>query len=105
VGWSGDGIRGSPTPFPACVRRVDASGQACASAIVRDNFSAGGLYVRLRERREPGAKRFAVIRLSTSPLAGAPAPRVAVQGVVLRVEPQPDGGYGVGVACTHYRFL
>ena len=35
-------------PFPACVHSVDASGQAFASAIALDHFSAGGLYVRLR---------------------------------------------------------
>jgi len=34
--------------FPACVRSVDASGQACESATALDNFSAGGLCVRLR---------------------------------------------------------
>jgi hypothetical protein len=89
-------------PFPACVCNIDACGQACASATVRDNVSAGGLCVRLRQRLEPGAQLCAVIRLAPSPLAGAPAPRVAVRGVVLRVEIQPDGRYGVEVAFTRH---
>ena len=67
--------------------------------------SAGGLYVRLRRRVEPGVKLFAVVRLATATDSAAPAPCVAVRGVVRRAEPQPDGTYGVRVACTHHRFL
>jgi len=89
--------------FPVLVRGVDARGVAFESATVLDNFSAGGLYVWLRRRLEPGAKLFAVVRLSRGlPL---PAPRVALRGVVRRLEPQSDGQYGVGVAFTRHRFL
>jgi len=84
---------------------VGAGGKRFESNAVLDDFSAGGLYVRLPRRVEPGAKFFAVVRLATGPPAGASAPRVAVRGVVLRVEPQPDGRYGLGVQFTRHRFL
>jgi hypothetical protein len=84
---------------------VDASQEAFESKTVLANFSAGGLYVRLTRCVEPGAKLFAVIRLSTSLRSGAPAPCLAARGVVVHGDPQPDGRYGVGVAFTRHRFL
>ena len=39
-------------PFPVLVRGVDAGGEAFESNTVLDDFSAGGLYVRLRWRVE-----------------------------------------------------
>ena len=91
-------------PFPAMLRSVDARSEAFEAHTVLDNFSAGGLYVRLECRIEPGTKLFAIVHVSTSPLEG-PAPRVAVRGVVLRAEPQPDATWGAAVRFTRYRFL
>ena len=91
-------------PFPVMVRSVDASGEAFEIHTVLDNFSASGLYVRLQRRIEPGTKLFAIVRVSTSS-PEAPAPRVAVRGVVLRAEPQPDGTWGIAVRFTRYRVL
>jgi hypothetical protein len=92
-------------PFPVLARGVDAHGVACVSETVLDDFSAGGLFIRLTWCVAVGAKLFAVVRLTTSSYAWKAAPRVAVRGVVRRVELQPDGTYGVGVAFTQYRFL
>ena len=92
-------------PFAARLRSVDAAGEAFESDAVLDNFSAGGLYVRLPRRVEPGTKVFAVVRIATGLPSGTPGPRVAVRGVVLRTEPQPDGRYGLGVRFTRHRFL
>jgi hypothetical protein len=92
-------------PFPVSVRGVDAGQEVFESQTVLANLSAGGLYVCLTQRVAPGAKLFAVIRLSISLRSGAPAPCVAVRGVVRRVDPLPDGRYGVGVAFTRHRFL
>jgi len=92
-------------PFPVLVRGVDAGQEAFESQTVLVNFSTGGLYVWLTRRVEPGAKLLVVIRFSTSPSSGAPAPCVAVRGVVRRVDPESDGMYGVGVAFTRHRFL
>ena len=92
-------------PFSVRLRSVDADGGTFESDAVLDNFSAGGFYVRLTRRVEPGAKFFAVVRIATGPPSGTPVPRVAVRGVVIRTEPQPDGRYGLGVRFTHHRFL
>jgi hypothetical protein len=91
-------------PLPVVVRAADANGEAFELHIVLDNFSAGGLYLRLERRLEPGTKVFAVARLSTAP-PEVPAPRVAIRGVVLRSEPQPDGTFGIAVRFTRHRFL
>ena len=92
-------------PFSVRLRSVDTDGGTFESDAVLDDFSAGGLYVRLTRRVEPGAKFFAVVRIATGPPSGMPVPRVAVRGVVIRTEPQPDGRYGLGVRFTHHRFL
>jgi PilZ domain len=91
-------------PFPVTIRSVDASGEAFETQTVLDNFSASSLRVRLQRRVKRGAKVFAIIRLSTSP-PEVPAPRVAVRGVVLGVEPQGDGTWSIAVNFTHHRFL
>lgn len=92
-------------PFPTQVRSVDANGEAFDINTVLDDFSAGGLYLRLPQRLEPGAKVFAVVRLATREGPGVPQPRVAVSGRVRRVEPKPDGGCGIAVQFTRHRFL
>jgi PilZ domain len=86
------------------VRGVDVSGEAFEIHTVLDNFSASGLYVRLQRRVDPGMKLFAIVRVSASG-PEVPAPRVAVRGVVLRTEPQPNGTWGVAIRFTRYRFL
>src|SRR5262249_33771472 len=92
-------------PFAVWLRSVDAEGEAFEGDAVLEDFSAGGLHVRLPRCVAPGTKFFAVVRIATSPSSGAPAPRVAVRGVVVRAEPLPDGRYGVGVQFSHHRFL
>jgi len=73
-------------PFAVRLRSVDADGEASESDAVLDDFSAGGLYVRLTRRVEPGAKFFAVVRIATGPPSGTPPPCVAVRGRVVRVQ-------------------
>ena len=92
-------------PFPTTARCVDANGEGVNINTVLDNFSAGGLYLRLPQRIEPGGKVFAVVRLTTAVASEAPAPLVAVRGVVLRVDPEPEGGCGVAIRFTRHRFL
>ena len=75
------------------------------SKTVLDDFSAGGLSMRVTWRVAVGAKLFAIVRLTTDSFSWEAAPCVAVHGVVRRVESQPDGKYRVGVAFTHHRFL
>ena len=70
-----------------------------------DTRSAGRLYVRLRWCVAVEAKLCAVVRLTTDLFSWAAVPCLAVHGMVLRVDPQPDGTYGVRDAFTHHRFL
>ena len=91
-------------PFPVTIRSVDVSGKAFEVHTVLDDFSASGFRLRLERQVERGAKVFAIVRLSTS-APEVPAPRVAVRGIVLTVEPQSDGMWRVAVTFTRHRFL
>ena len=67
------------------------------------DFSAGGLYV--RRRGAPGARLFAVVRITLALDPTVAGPRVAVRGRVVRVERQREGRWGVGIQFTRHRFL
>jgi hypothetical protein len=97
--------RASPrtdTSFPATVRGVDATGDILDVETVLDNLSGGGLYVRLQQRVAQGAHLAVGIRLSEAGVPGRAA-RVAARGVVLRVEPAPDGRFGLAIRFTKSR--
>ena len=72
---------------------------------VAENISAGGLYLRLGRRVNPGTELLVVIHLSVGQMRARQAARVAARGVVLRVEPAPGGDYGVAVEIRRHRFL
>ena len=91
-------------PFPVTIRSADTSGEAFEIQTVLENFSASGFRVRLERHVERVAKVFAIVRLSTLP-PEVPAPRVAVRGVFLSIEPQYDGTWIVAVNFTRHRFL
>ena len=91
--------------FPVRVEGVDSSGGSFDDAVRLDNVSAGGLYLKLARPVERGAQLAMAIRFSNVELMAASAPRLAVRGVVLRVDPQPGGTFGLAVAFTHHRFL
>ena len=91
--------------FPIMIRAVDAKGEAFQLDATVDNVSAGGLYVRLGRMVERGAKMFMVIRLSADSNGCAQAMRVAALCIARRVEPQPDGRYGLAVEFVRYRAL
>ena len=100
--------RGKPRinePFPAMVFGVDASGAEFESKTVLDNLSASGLHLRLAQSLRQGAKLSIVVRPSIAPDDKVPTLRVAVNGVVLRAEPQPDGRYGLGIALHNADFF
>ena len=93
-------------PYPVRVRGRAADGQGFKLEALVENISAGGLYVALPLRVEPGARLSVVIRFATDASAEQhEPPRVAARGVVLRAEPQRDGRCGLAIAFTHHRFL
>src|SRR6266508_6172788 len=84
-------------PFPARVRGIDWRGDPFEVEAVLDNLSAGGLYLRLKQRTEAGAKLSIFFRLATRLTPEAKGLRVAARSRVVRSELQPDGAYGVAV--------
>jgi hypothetical protein len=95
-------IKGS---FPAVVHGVDASNETFQIDTTIDNLSAGGLYLRLWQRLEPGTTLFFITSLLMPGRVNASAPRLALHGVVLRTELTHDGKCGVAVALSNHRFL
>jgi hypothetical protein len=92
-------------PFPAKVRGKDSDGERFKIDTVLDNICSRGLYLRLARKIEPDADIFVVICLTVANDPKVFAPRVAVQGKVLRAEPQTDGSYGVALEFRQPRFL
>ena len=92
-------------PFCAIVQGIDARGKDFEISAQLVNLSALGLYMILAQSVEPGAKLDAIIQFSSIPTNGVDAPRVAIKGVVLRVELNHSGVYGVALEFTQYRFL
>ena len=94
------------TPVLVRIRKVGAGHGADIMSVI-DNLGAGGFYVRLRQRVEPGERLAALIRFATEhgETAGSSQARIAVRGRVLRVENLGAGAYGVAVRISRYKFL
>jgi hypothetical protein len=91
--------------YPASLRGNDAEGVAYESKAVLLNMSASGMYLRLKHPGYPGEMVAVQVRLSTSPLHKDNAPQIHATGQVTRIEPRPDGTYGLAVKLLNYRFL
>lgn len=99
--------RGKPRvecSYPAQVSGYTGEGMKYEARAVLSNMSASGMYLRLKRRLEVGESIFIVVRMSTSPLKGIGAPRIAANGVVMRIEPKSDGSYGIAVQLDKHRF-
>ena len=92
-------------PYTSRLRGIDTEGQQFREETVLSNLSAGGLYLRLNRRVREGANVSVAVRLSVGPAEGTPALHLAARGVVLRVEPQSDGRWGIAVEFTRKRIL
>jgi hypothetical protein len=84
-------------PFPARVRGVDAGGARFQGEAALDEMSAGDFSLRLQQTSAVGRRLLVVIRLCSA--------LVALRGVVLSAEPEPEGGCRLNVSVTRYRFL
>ncbi|HYP25302.1 MAG TPA: hypothetical protein VE262_01170 [Blastocatellia bacterium] len=91
-------------PYPALVRGRAADGARFEEDTFVDNLSARGLYLKLGQAVAQGAYLFLIVQLATGP-DDLPPPRVAIRGSVARVEPKPEGGYGLAVMISRHRFL
>ena len=92
-------------PFAAKVRGVDANGEAFETDSVLDNFSAGGLYLRMRRSLAQGAELLVLVELPNGSANNVGPSQIEAQGVILRAEPQVNGDCGVAVAFTKHRFI
>jgi hypothetical protein len=99
-----DGLR-VEVPFPVIVRGVDEARNRFTSETLLDNFSACGLFLRLPRYIAPETVLFVIVRLSTVPAHAASAPKVALRGTVLRVEPRAEGVWGLAIEFRRHRFL
>jgi hypothetical protein len=90
-------------PFPALVRGVNSDDQAFEERTVLDSLSAYDLLLHLRQPVLSGTRIFLVVRLSVE--EQAPAPRVALRGIVERITASSDRNHTLVVMLTRYRFL
>jgi hypothetical protein len=100
--------RASPrveAPFVSRLRGVDGMGQRFRDDTLLDNLSGGGVYLRTQRMLVEGTDVTLAVRLSTAPPGDRPVLRLAARGIVVRVEPQPDGGSGVGIEFKRRRVL
>jgi hypothetical protein len=91
--------------FPARVRAKDSDGDRFEIDAVLDNIGLHGLHMQVAREVGQGTNIFVVVRLTSSNDRSVFAPRLALQGNVLRAEPQPDGSYGVAVQVQRRRLL
>jgi hypothetical protein len=93
------------TPLPALVRSVDVDEQPFEAHTVVDNFSSGGVYLRLVRRVAQGRRLFVLIRLSADLNDAASGGYIALHGLALRVEGRPGSAFGTAIKITHHRFI
>jgi len=91
--------------FPVKVRGVDNFSQAFEVEALLDNLSVGGLYLRLPQSVAPGETLFILVMFPKHRSEEGSARRVALRGVVVRAEPEPDGNCGLAIAIRHHRFI
>jgi len=108
IEYAGPERRGKPRireAFPVKVMGKDSSGQSIEAEIQLENLSASGLYLALQQKVANGAQLRLIVHF-ISPFNGKKlAARVSAQGIVVRVEPKPDGKQGLAVAFKSHRFL
>lgn len=90
--------------YPAVIDGIDVDGNRYNEAARLANLSASGLFMKTNRYIEPGLK-LSVTVLLTAELIEKDTPKIATNGVVVRVEPQADGSCGVAVKFNSYRFL
>jgi c-di-GMP-binding flagellar brake protein YcgR len=82
------------SPFPVTVRGVNKDGEPFECSTVTDNLSAGGMYLRIMEAVEAGARVQVTTHLSAAAGRGAVA---EIKGKVLRVDHKPSITFGLAI--------
>jgi hypothetical protein len=90
--------------YPVIIEGYDRNGKKFNEDAQLANLSASGLYMKAHRNIEYGSP-LSVTVLLTSTYVDKDTPKIATNGIVVRSEPQQDGGCGVAVKFNHYRFL
>jgi hypothetical protein len=90
--------------YPAIVEGFDDVGNKYHENAKLDNLSASGLYMKANRKIETGSKLTVTILL-TLELVDINTPKLATNGIVVRIEPQIDGTCGVAMKFNNYKFL
>jgi hypothetical protein len=90
--------------YPATVQGNVETGEKFKARAVLANMSASGVYLYMRRPVHHGEILSISVRLSTAPLDKT-AVRLSALGAVVRVEPKPDGTFGVAIKLHQHRFL
>lgn len=91
--------------YPVLLRAHPDQGGKLERRATITNISASGMYLRTRSFIARGQTLFLMARLSNLPADQASAPSLAATAQVVRVEPKPDGSYGVAVRMQRHRLL
>jgi hypothetical protein len=91
------------TSYPVRLKGMESGGRRFKEETLVQNLSSGGLYLQLSRAVPIGSDVALVARLSTTPEELATGVRLAARGTVLRVEPKPDGAFGVAVKFNQRR--
>ena len=91
--------------LPVKVMGKDSSGQTIKTEVQLENLSASGLYLVLPQNVAQGAELTFILRFISPSVSEESAPRVSARGVVVRVDPRPNGTQGLAVAFKSHRFL
>ncbi len=90
--------------YPAIIEGVDDDGTKYNDNAKLANLSASGLFMLAGRPIENGTKLSVTVLLSNS-IENGDAPRLATSGTVVRIEPKPNGNFGIAIKFSHYRFL
>ena len=91
-------------PFPATVMGVGLNGRAFEAESLVENLSSSGLFLRLSERVEHGARLTVAIRMARRVIE-ANHMRLVTHGEIVRTEIDSSGLCGVAVKFTSRRLL
>jgi hypothetical protein len=91
--------------FPAKFRFTGRDGWKVELSSLVKNISASGLYLHSPRRIEPRETLFLVIRFLSPVSPNRDMAKIAVKGVVVRIDSLPGGHFGLGISMKQRRFL
>lgn len=91
--------------YPVVLRTHQSWGEKVESRATITNISASGIYLRTTHFIPRGQNLFLMALLSSLPAESSNGLSLAATGQVVRVEPKPDGSYGMAIQMRRYRLI